>query len=68
MNISTQKTYYVIYIPSKAQWLEKFENDKPVYTGVIREAALYLESELNNIKEDLLRQMLNYEIQEYKEA
>ena len=66
--MNTPKTYYVIYIPSKAQWLEKFENDKPVYTGVIREAALYLESELNNIKEDLLHQMLNYEIQEYKEA
>ena len=62
------KTYYVIYIPSKAQWLEKFENDKPVYTGVVSEAALYRESELNYIKEDLLLQMLDYEIQEYKEA
>lgn len=65
--MNTSKTYYVIYIPSKAQWLEKFENDKPVYTGVVREAAIYLESELNYIKEDLLRQMLDYEIQEYKE-
>lgn len=65
--MNTTKTYYVIYIPSKAQWLEKFKNDKPVYTGVVCEAALYLESELKYIKEDLLIQMLDYEIQEYTE-
>lgn len=66
--MNTTKTYFVIYIPSKAQWLESFENDKPVYTGVVREAALYRESELNYIKENLLSKITDYEIQEYKEA
>lgn len=66
--MNTTKTHYVIYIPSKAQWLEGFENDKPVYTGVVREAALYSESELNHIKENLLSKISDNEIHEYKEA
>lgn len=61
-------TMYVIYVPSKGRWLERFEDDKPVYTGVVREAAIYRESELNMIKENLLEQMIDYEIQVYKEA